>query len=69
MHRFFVRQAIQSVVDRLAFKGDPDGVPVDRDYVRTTLIECELEVRDVHRMLDAMPQLDCHRPNTPSSRY
>ncbi len=67
--RFLLGQKLKSVVERLKGSSEPEAVRVDRDQLRTTLMQCEFEVRDMHRLLDARPKAGSHRVALPSCRY
>ena len=60
---------IKTVVERFAKKSEPDAVRVDRNALRTTLIQCEFEVREMQRLLNTNGEFGCHRVRQPSSRY
>lgn len=60
---------IKSAVAR--FKGPSEGqtVRVDRDQLRTTLMQCEFEVRDMYKSLGVGPKSGSHRQTSPTCRY
>jgi len=65
----FLGQKFKSAVDRLRGTSAPEGVQVDHDQLRTTLTQCEFELRDMHRVLGAGPKVGSHRLPLPSCRY
>jgi len=65
----FLSPMIKSAVERFSGATKTDPVRVDRDVLRTTLIQCEFEVREMHRLLEATPEFGSHRISPPSSRY
>ncbi len=69
MSQSFLGQKIKRAVERFAGKSEPKSVRVDRDDLRTTLNQCELEVREMHRLLKASPEIGRHRTSQPSCRY
>lgn len=66
---FSFGQKIKLAVERFSRQDAPEDVLVDRDRLRTTLLQCEFEVRDMHRLLESSPEIGTHRPNLPSCRY
>ena len=71
MQNEFLHRTMRAVVAHFSEPKSNSGkvVDVDRDQLRTTLIQCELEVREMNRFLKNKTQPMSHRPVLPSSRY
>lgn len=63
------RDAFKTTLARFNAQSSPSEVRVDRDRLRTTLLQCEHEVREMHRVLNSQPALPAHRKPHPGCRY
>lgn len=52
-----LRKTVSATVSFFKELWKPRAVFVDRDYVRTTLYQCESEVREFHRILKERPKV------------
>ena len=62
-----LRQRMKYAFGRVA--PEQNSVRVDRDQLRTILLQCEFEVRDMRRMMYLKAAPASHRRAVPSCRY
>ncbi|MCH9765346.1 MAG: hypothetical protein K0U34_05075 [Alphaproteobacteria bacterium] len=63
-----LQHRLRKTIERLR-PPESEPVRVDRDKLRTTLIQCESEVRAMRRELQATVHPGPHRVATPTCRY